>query len=66
MAINTLVPPSVASASAAIDERAAFNERWAAWQSRGVAHDRTTNRRMAIAAPVLLMIAAIVYMVVGR
>jgi len=44
-----------------------FDERWAAWQARGVAHDRALRRKLGIAAPVVLMVAAvIVYALIGR
>jgi hypothetical protein len=42
---------------------ASFEERWAAWRSRGAAHDREVRRRMAMAAPVLVAVAAILYIV---
>lgn len=35
-------------------------ERWAAWQARGDAHDRVTRRRMAIAVPILLAAGLVV------
>jgi len=41
-------------------------ERWAAWQAKGAAHDRAFRRKMAIAAPVLLVVAAVVYTLLGR
>jgi hypothetical protein len=48
-------------------EVASFDERWAAWQAKGAAHDRAVRRTMAIAAPILIAIAAvIVYAFVGR
>jgi hypothetical protein len=46
---------------------ASFDERWAAWQARGVAHDRAVRRKMALAAPIVIgVIAVIVYALVGR
>lgn len=36
-----------------------FEERWAAWQARGAAHDRNTRRKMFIAAAILALSAAI-------
>jgi hypothetical protein len=48
-------------------EPASFDERWAAWQAKGAAHDRAVRRRMAVAAPVLIVLAAIiVYALLGR
>jgi hypothetical protein len=44
-----------------------FDERWAAWQARGAAHDRAVRRRFGIATPVMaLLAAAILYALVGR
>ena len=46
---------------------ASSEERWAAWQAKGAAHDRAVRRRMAVAAPVLLLVAAVViYALLGR
>lgn len=48
-------------------EAASFDERWAAWRAKGVAHDRAVRRRMAIAAPILLIVVAVVmYALLGR
>ena len=38
-----------------------FEERWAAWQAKGAAHDRAVRRRFAIVAPILAVVTAIVY-----
>ena len=38
-----------------------FEERWAAWQARGAAHDRAVRRRIAIVAPVIALVAIILY-----
>ena len=54
------VPPVAAPeafASATIRELTS-NERWAAWEVKGAAHERTVRRRMAVAAPVLIVVAA--------
>ena len=45
---------------------ATFEERWAAWQARGAAHDRAVRRKVAIAIPVLAVAAAIVYALLLR
>jgi hypothetical protein len=58
-ATPTSTPPVAGSAT--------FDERWAAWQAKGAAHDRAVRRKMAIAAPVLLAVVAIVmYGLLGR
>lgn len=51
----------------AVPEAASFDERWAAWQARGAAHERAVRRRMAIAAPILVAVVAVVmYALLGR
>jgi small-conductance mechanosensitive channel len=48
-------------------EPESFDERWAAWQAKGAAHDRAVRRKLAIAAPILIIVAAvIVYALLGR
>ena len=48
-------------------ESPGFEERWAAWQAKGAAHDRAFRRKMAIATPIVLLIAAVVmYAFLGR
>jgi hypothetical protein len=36
-----------------------FEERWAAWQARGAAHDRATRRRWFIVAAILILGSAV-------
>jgi hypothetical protein len=43
-----------------------FEERWAAWQARGAAHDRAVRRKLAIAAPILAVAAVILYALLVR
>jgi hypothetical protein len=69
MAID--VPTVAASPSSAVSttepEAASFEERWAAWQAKGVAHDLRVRRKAAIAAPILMVVAAVViYALLGR
>jgi small-conductance mechanosensitive channel len=63
---SVAVPPQ-AAISTAVPEAASFDERWAAWQAKGAAHDRAVRRKMAVAAPVLIVVAAVViYVLLGR
>jgi hypothetical protein len=69
MAID--LPTAAASASAAVSTTipgaSTSDERWAAWQAKGVAHERAIRRKMAIAAPILIAVAAVVmYALLGR
>jgi hypothetical protein len=43
-----------------------FEERWAAWQARGAAHDQTARRRFMMVAPVFAVVAAVVYVLLLR
>ncbi len=43
-----------------------YDAQWAAWQSRGDAHDRRVRRKVILAAPVLAALAGVVYLLVGR
>jgi small-conductance mechanosensitive channel len=59
-------PPSPAIARLPT-ESTSFDERWAAWEAKGAAHDRVVRRKIAIAAPILLVVAGVVaYVLVGR
>lgn len=43
-----------------------FDQRWAAWEAKGLAQDRATRRRMALVAPVVIVAAGILYGLFGR
>ena len=43
-----------------------FDQRWAAWEAKGLAQDRATRRRMALLAPVVVVAAGILYVLLGR
>jgi hypothetical protein len=63
----TVVAPPGAPTPTPVTDSATFDERWAAWQAKGAAHERAVRRRMAIAAPILLVVVAIVlYALLGR
>jgi ferric-dicitrate binding protein FerR (iron transport regulator) len=64
------LPTGVASApwviSTTQSEASSFDERWAAWRAKGAAHDRAVRRKMAIAAPILIVVAVVLYALLGR
>lgn len=63
----TVGAPSGTPTSTPLNDSATFDERWAAWQAKGVAHDRAVRRKVAIAAPILLVAAAVVlFALLGR
>lgn len=61
-----VVAPEV-PAGTPLPQTSSFEERWAAWLAKGAAHERAVRRKLAFAAPiVILVIAVIVYALVGR
>ena len=67
IAVPTVVAPPGTPTSASVTESATFDERWAAWQAKGAAHDRAVRQKMSIAAPILLVVVAVVmYALLGR
>jgi hypothetical protein len=65
--VSTVEAPPGTPTSTSVTDSATFDERWAAWQAKGAAHDRAVRRRMAIAAPILLVVVAVViYALLGR
>jgi hypothetical protein len=64
---STGVAPPETPTVRGVTASAQFDERWAAWQAKGAAHDRAVRRKMAIAAPILIVIAAVVlYALLGQ
>ena len=63
------VPTDAASSTAAVSmaapEAASFDKRWVAWQAKGAAHDRAVRRKMAVAAPILIVLAVVIFLL-GR
>jgi len=43
-----------------------FDARWAAWLARGAAHDRAFRRRVSIVVPVVVVVAAGVWLLLIR
>jgi hypothetical protein len=67
IAVPTLVAPPGTLTSTAVTDSATFDERWAAWQAKGAAHDRSVRRKVAIAGPILVgVVAAVLYALLGR
>jgi hypothetical protein len=63
----TVVAPPGTPTSTLVTDSATFDERWAAWQAKGAARDRAFRRKVAFAAPILILIAAVVaYALLGR
>jgi hypothetical protein len=63
----TVVASPRAAVSTAVLEAASFDERWAAWQAKSAAHDRAFRRKIAVAAPILMVVALVViYVLLGR
>jgi hypothetical protein len=65
--VAAVTAPLVSATSTAVRESASFDERWAAWQAKGAAHDRAVRRKVAVASPILLFAAAVaMYLFLGR
>jgi hypothetical protein len=64
--VPTVAVPPRAATTTAVPETASFEKRWAAWQAKGAAHDRAVRRKMAVAAPVLIAAAVVMYLLLGR
>ena len=55
------------SISVRAEEATSVDERWAAWRAKGAAHDRAVRSKLAIAAPILIIVAGVVfYALIGR
>jgi hypothetical protein len=37
-----------------------FEERWAAWEAKGAAHNRALRRKVALFAPIAIIVVAII------
>jgi len=64
--VPTVAVPPQAAISTAVPEAASFDERWAAWQAKGAAHDRAVRRKMAVAVPILIAVAVVIYGLLAR
>ena len=64
--VPTVAVPPQAAISTAVPEAASFDERWAAWQAKGAAHDRAVRRKMAVAVPILIAVAVVIYALLAR
>jgi hypothetical protein len=65
--LAAVAAPVKVAASTVLGESAGYEERWAAWQAKGAAHERAFRRKMAYVAPVLILVAAVVlYALLGR
>ena len=63
--VPTVAAPPPAAIYTALAE-SSFDERWAAWQAKGAAHDRAFRRKMTVAAPILIVAALVLYALLGR
>jgi hypothetical protein len=52
--------PHPSTPAPAQDARSSFDERWAAWEAKGAAHDRAFRRKLAVAAPLLIIVVAVI------
>ena len=67
MALSSPVAAAHPSPLAAAQEsEATFDERWAAWQAKGAARDRAFRRKLAVAAPIVIIIVAVIVFALFR
>ena len=68
MAINvsTVAAPPPAPPFTTAPQSADFDDKWGAWLAKGAAHDRAVRRKIAVVAPILIIITIIVYALLGR
>jgi hypothetical protein len=59
--VRTVAAPPVTNTSTAGGYSPGFDQKWAAWQAKGAAHERAVRRKMAISAPLLLVAAGVLY-----
>lgn len=66
--MTTVTAQPKAATSTTMGASPGFEERWAAWQAKGTADDRAFRRKMTVAAPILIAVAAVVviFAFVGR
>jgi hypothetical protein len=65
--VPTVAAPPGTPTSTPVTESATHEERWAAWQAKGASHHRAARRKLAFAAPILLVVVAVVlYVLLGR
>ena len=61
-----LVAAPEVSLSATTPKTPTEDERWSAWKAKGAAHDLAVRRKVMVAAPVLIVVAVILYALLGR
>jgi hypothetical protein len=66
MAVETSPVAAPEAPTSTPTREASFDERWAAWQAKGAAHDRAVRRKMEIVAPILIIVAVVIYALFGR
>ena len=64
--VPTVVAPPNTPRATPVPDSTTFDARWAAWQAKGAAHDRAVRQKMMIAAPILLVVAVVLYTLFGR
>ena len=52
--------PQPSTSVRAHEPESSFDERWAAWEAKGAARDRVFRRKLAIAAPIVIILMAVI------
>jgi|RhiMetdeSRZDD1v2_1073273.scaffolds.fasta_scaffold4062764_2 hypothetical protein len=57
---SAMAVPSPSAPAASHESGVSFDQRWAAWVAKGAARDRAFRRKLAVAAPIVIIIVAII------
>ena len=57
---SAMAVPQPSAPAPSHESGGSFDERWAAWEAKGAAHDRAFRRKLAVAAPIVIIIVAII------
>jgi hypothetical protein len=57
---SPVAAPQLSTLAPVHESETTFDERWAAWEAKGAASDRAFRRKLAVAAPIVIIIVAII------
>ena len=57
---SAMAVPQPSAPAPSLESGGSFDERWAAWVAKGAARDRAFRHRLAVAAPIVIIIVAII------
>jgi hypothetical protein len=57
---SAMAVPQLSAPAPSHESGVSFDERWAAWVAKGAARDRAFRRKLAVAAPIVIIVVAII------